>query len=326
MTDADDKTLEQLVRQAGRRTPLPQSARVKFEDTFRAELAATRKTINHQQTVRYAGAAACIALVSFFAVFLTTQPEPVTVATVDRYTGATFWQDESTGGPLRSGNTVQTGDTVRTMEGSLALRPADAEIDIRLDRMTEVEFLDARTLRLNSGTVYVDARSRGTHQPLTILVDGLSVEHVGTQYQVQFIETGVSIAVREGEVTVASSKQKVQGKANETHGQLIQTTPGHDLEIVSIATHGERWDWVARIAPDVDTDGLLISDFLAWVSRETGLSVVYQTETISGLVKTQRILGPVPTGDVIRALQIAMDTTAFETRIEDGKIIVADGH
>ena len=332
MTEADDQKLEQLVRQAGRRTPLPEEARSRFEESFRAELQVTRHRRLRHRLQFVSGIAASIVL-AVAVVLVRNQPVEVDViANVTRSHGQTFWQHDDEGGPLRSGNQIQPNDIIRTTEGSLAIRPGGANIDIRLDHMTEIEFVNGRSMRLIKGSVYIDApisklKAGSGHQSFTTLVNGIAVDHIGTQYLVSIDEQGISVAVREGEVMIATGQQRHRSRASNNGGELIEFHDDHSFTTTRIVTYGERWAWANTLAPDIETDGMYLADFLDWVARETGFTIAYASPEIKQVVQYRggdglRLMGNRGTEDVFKALGAAMRNTQFSASIEEGVITI----
>lgn len=332
MTDADDQKLEQLVRQAGRRTPLPDETRSLFEASFRKELQRTRNRRLRHRLQWTAGIAASFVLAVVLVLDRNQPAEIELIATVERSYGQTSWQQDDEGGPLRAGNRIQPNDIIRTAAGSLAIRPSGSSIDIRLDRMTEIEFVNSQSLRLMKGSIYIDApvlkHTSGTaHQPFTTLVDGFEVNHIGTQYLVSFGEQGISVAVREGEVIIETDQRQYRSRAFDHNGELIEFRDGHSFTTTSITTYGDRWAWANTLAPDIETDGMYLVDFLDWVARETGFTIAYASPDIMQRVELKGedaivLIGSRQTEDVFKVLEEVMPNTQFSASIEEGVITI----
>ncbi len=323
MTEADEQKLERLVRHAGRRTPLPDDIRARLENTFRKELHLARGRKLRRKLQIYSGIAASIFLTVALVLFNNQRLERPEVATVERSKGQTFWQNEVQKGPLRSGNKIQANDIIRTSEGWLAIKPHGFNIDIRINRMTEIEFIDQESVRLVKGSLYIDAGRSAEHQSFRILANGISIEHVGTQYLVSSGSDGISIAVREGEVVIAARDQLVRSSAFGNAAQLTKIDANHKFSTTSILTHGQLWSWASTVAPDIDTNGMALDDFLEWVARESGMTIVYASADIREAASKDVILkGPIPTEDVLVALQMAMPLTPFRASITNGVIHV----
>ncbi len=321
MTDTDDLRIEELLRAAGPRPPLPDEMKNRLEASFRTELLASRRKLVRRNM--YLGAGLVASLVLTVMTYLNWQ-QPVSlevIAKVQRSSGQTYWQQGRETGPLRSGNLVHTDDILRTAEGWLAISPPGSDIEIRLDRMTEVRAARENSIELISGSVYVDVHSAAIHQPFTIYAQGISIDHIGTQFMVSMNEQNVSVAVREGEVVIESKEQRIRGRATTDEAALVELDSDHHLVTSKIKKHGDRWEWASTFAPEIDTDGMSIGEFLNWIARETGTRILY-TSAEARAGANERIVGTIPTGDVLQALDTAMSLTRFNAVIEDGVIIV----
>jgi len=323
MTEADENKLEELVRQAGRRTPLPDDVRARLEDSFRKELNMVQRKRLRRRAQILSGIAASFILAVLLIVFNSQRPDRPEIASVERTRGHTFWQYDEQTGPLRPGNLIKPNDVVRTSEGWLAITPSGLDIDIRLNRLTEVIFLDRETVRLIKGSLYIDAGLGAKHQAFRILTNGIAIEHLGTQYLVSSDDDGISIAVREGEVLIEIKDQLVRSNASDNAGQLTKIDQFHQFTTTRILTHGQYWDWASKVAPDINTDGMPLNHFLEWVARESGMTIVYSSAEIRDAASNDVILqGPIPTKDVMAALLLAMPLTPFRASVADGVITV----
>jgi FecR protein len=327
MTETEDQKLAHLVRQAGHRTPLPEDARRRFEAAFRRELGSSRRKQLRSRFQIGCGIAAGIALVTLMLLIRNQPVEAVVIATVKQSHGQTFWLNDDEGGPLRPGNRIQQNDIIRTSEGSLALQPDGGGVDIRLTRMTEIEFTSAQSMRLLEGSVYVDADA--SPLPFTILADGVQVDHLGTQYLVSSTERGISVAVREGEVMIVTRQVKHRSRARQNAGELIEFQDDDNFTVSRIMTYDERWAWTNTLAQDIETDGMYLVDFLTWAARETGYSVAYASADIMQAVQYKGkdtralvLLGNHRTEDVFKALEAVMRTTQFSASIGQGVITI----
>ena len=46
--------------------------------------------------------------------------------------------------------------------------------------------------------------------------------------------------------------------------------------VVDFSGHGAEWSWVEETSPVVELDGKSVHEMLSWVSRETGLELVFE--------------------------------------------------
>ncbi len=313
----EDTKVAELVRGAGKRTPLPDDVRDRMEATFRSELAKSQQRHRFTQVTAISGLAASVivSVVLVFQYFSTEQRHDV--ATVLRDRGEVTWQHLDESGPLRRGNRIQAGDVLRTGNGVASITPIGTELDVRLASMSEVMFVDATTLRLNHGSIYVDSDPTLPHFPLKVLINGFSVEHLGTQYLVSQVSDGFEIAVREGEVVVEGGPATVHsGKVENQSGKLITIAADHSMEVGPAPVHDQRWHWVSELAPAIETHGLPITDFLEWFSRETGYQVSYASTEAADEV-TETIRGPIDTENAFQALHEAMRLSQLKAVVNE---------
>ena len=131
----------------------------------------------------------------------------------------------------------------------------------------------AQRIEVLAGAVYVDAGlTRASSQSLQIDTPAGAVRHLGTQYEIRLLQPGTRIRVREGRVELSdrsgSTEQLAAGE------QLIVSANGiHERAMV--AADAPDWSWVTAVAPPFDIEGRSLNEFLAWVSRETGVEVAF---------------------------------------------------
>lgn len=323
MTETDDLKLEQLVRQAGHRTPLPEDIKARLEESFRKELQQARQKELRRKVQILVGIAASIILAVTLMVLNSKPPELTELATVERSKGQVFWQHEDQSGPLRSGNQIQENDIIRTAEGWLALKSKNIDINIRLDRETEIQFLGGNSVRLFKGSLYIDSGTSTKSRSFRILTDGITVEHVGTQYLVSSDSSGISVAVREGEIIIATKNQRIRSSALGKIGQLTKIGEDHQFTTTDIITHGPRWAWANQVAPQISIDGMSLDHFLHWVARQTGMTIRYESPAIQEAAVNMTLAGPHPTeAGILDILKTAMRTTPFHASIANGEISI----
>lgn len=323
MTDTDDQNLEQLVRDAGPRRPMPEDMRHRLETSFRGELDIIHRRKTGRTAQFAAGIAACLVVTLFFTL-RDSAIEQIDIASISQVRGEVLLQRGDYNGPLVEGGHIRTADRIRTGVGSLAVKSLNGGLDIRLDQHTELLALPNDTIRLVTGSVYVDAGPDS--KPMTILVNDYQVSHIGTQYLVSTRDHAVSIAVREGSVQINSKNQIV---SDLEHGTVITLAADATYEVVSITPFDNRWQWTHQLAPNIETDGMPLVDFLAWYERQSGNVVVYESselaQTISDPKDPVKIVGSFDSTDVESVITIAMAINDFSHSTSDGVTTVMTG-
>ncbi|MGI9272571.1 MAG: FecR family protein [Woeseiaceae bacterium] len=176
---------------------------------------------------------------------------------------------------------ITAGQTIKTNSNSGIGLEWENGGSLRIASGTRVEFVASDEIYLRSGKVYFDsipsdliaAVSAGSKEAhLRILTDQGVVTHFGTQYMTESSDGQLIVSVREGEVLIDGNYHDERA----LQGQQLRITGSARASFANIPSHGEFWSWIEDVAPVVDTDGRSVDEFLTWVSRETGLEVVYE--------------------------------------------------
>lgn len=226
------------------------------------------------------------------------------------------WRDVAPGQALSVGQALQTGPTGR---GALAL---PGGVSARLDHDTQLNITGTGELTLEHGALYVDA---GPAAPAVSRLDVItptgSVRHVGTQYEVRLMGSGVRLRVREGRVEWHA---RTGGFEQSGRGEQLMIAGDGTVERQAIPLYGEEWDWAAATAPGIEIEGLPLSHFLSWAGRELGREIVYATPAAAtdaaGIVVHGSIAGLTPQ----QALNAVLATTRVHAVLTDGRLVVRD--
>jgi len=259
------------------------------------------------------GAAASAVL----AFVLLTQPEPiprVVVATVSKVMASRV----DSAGPL-PGQVVHAGAmlTTGTDEG-LSLLLARGE-SLRIDANSRIR-LDARDrITLFGGRIYADTgefvyRDGG----LTIDTALGAVKDVGTQFAVTVDASLLDVAVREGRVDVRQAQQQHIAVA----GERLLVADNGGTETLAVKKNADYWNWVVDLAPQFDIENRSLLDFLKWVSRETGLELVFADNEIRAAAMRTDLHGSIADFTPQEALASILATTTFAYRIEAERIVI----
>jgi ferric-dicitrate binding protein FerR (iron transport regulator) len=213
--------------------------------------------------------------------------------------GAT-WRDAVVGEVLAAGAMVRTDSTT-----SSALDFGKGR-SVRLAAGTRFTLLAVDQVRLERGGVYIDASAREP-APLSVQTAYGTVEHLGTQYQVQLAQDRMSISVREGRVSVAGTSGKMLIAANE---RVVYAEQG-EIARETIASHDPTWLWAMQSAPSFDIDNHTLASFLDWVARETGRAVTYATPEVRAQAEKLILRGSVDNLSPDQALRAVLATTQF---------------
>jgi ferric-dicitrate binding protein FerR (iron transport regulator) len=169
-----------------------------------------------------------------------------------------------------------------------------------------LRLLAADQISVEHGRVYIDAPTNAL-VPLLVKTSLGTVNHLGTQYQVQVTKNRLTISVREGRVAVVGGYGKAQLAANES---AVYTEQG-EIARTAVASQDASWLWAMQAAPTYAIDNRSLASFLDWVARETGRTVAYATPQARVQAEQLILRGSVEKLSPDQALQAVLATTQF---------------
>jgi ferric-dicitrate binding protein FerR (iron transport regulator) len=327
MTDEDP--IERLLRLAGTR-PSASSERTS-RVRARAHAEWTRLVTARTRRRRYVTAGAAMALAAM--VLLVVQystgrgarppaPAPV-VATLSATTGAVVFErqpfEESPEGDAHvvpAGSVIHASRVLRTSPRVFAALTMTSGTALRVDESTRLRIVSASDVELLTGRVYVETASSREQTSLRIHTALGDVHDVGTRFEVRVGDGQLRVRVRDGEVIVNAS-----GNSARAGSGMEVATGANGLVTRAAAPFGSDWAWITKSAPPFALGGRTLAEFLDWVSREAGYSIVFEGNagpTAEGTVLQGSIEDLTPD----EALDVVVPSTGLEHRIVDGRVIV----
>ena len=218
------------------------------------------------------------------------------------------------------GDNVYVGDVVDTSTGrgmSLALKD---DISLRIDARTLLKVDSASEFTLLAGRIYIDTGDRVyADRHVTVTTASGSATDVGTQFSVRFENADMSVAVREGRVDLSEGRER----HNVTKGKRVTVRPGNVARFESVPLVGEPWDWAVSLVPSFEIEDKSLLDFLKWVSRETGMELIFADDEFRMEVMRPRLHGSIEGMAPIQALEAVLATTKFKHSIDGNTIIIS---
>lgn len=312
---SEDAEIAELLRRTGARDEPPEDVMHEVQAAVHAEW---RQVVQARQRRRHTLAWAVAAAVGALAVGVTftlqrSDVQQVPMATLQHADGDIF-AGSSVGQwhPLHPGQSIAVGDSLRS-EARAALRLNNG-VAVRMDRGTVLRVMATDRMALNAGALYVDSpTATGSSNALVIETHTGSVRHVGTQYMVRTHADGIDVSVREGRVLIEHTADSSTAAA----GERVALSRQGGVQRSSIAATDSQWRWASEIAPPMAIENQPLSLFLAWVARETGRTLVYESprveSTAAGVVLHGSIEGLAP--DV--ALRTVLSTTSLQLENSD---------
>jgi ferric-dicitrate binding protein FerR (iron transport regulator) len=323
----NDEDIERVLQSAGAREKPPREIELEIHGRLRAEwlaVVASRQGSRRRQTIFALAASILAAAIGVWIAAPRLGGKVDSVATMTLAAGEvrvdsgwfSAWRDAVPGQALAIGQALQTGPSGR---GALAL---PGGVSARLDHDTQLNFTGSGELTLERGALYVDAGPAATvASRLDVITPTGSVRHVGTQYEVRLIGTGVRLRVREGRVEWHA---RTGGFEQSESGEQLMIAGDGSIERQAMPPYGEAWDWAAAAAPGIEIEGVPLSRFLSWAGRELGMEIEYATPETAADATRIVVHGSIAGLTPRQALDAVLPTTRVRAVIAEGRIIVGN--
>ena len=328
--NTSDKAVEALLEHAVPRPTPPSDDEQVIRAAVQAEWQAiSGKRRDRTRLARFAIAASVLlAMIASLNVLRDSGIVPVQVATINKSYGSIYMLGEQSElHKLSDLSAITVGQKIVTgPDSGIGLEWGNGG-SLRIDAETRVEFISAEAIYLRSGRIYFDSTpsdliasgSTGTKPTqFRIETDHGAVSHSGTQYMTETSSETLVITVREGKVSIDGNYH------DETalEGQRMEVVGNTRASVVNFARHGVAWDWVEHTSPIADVDGRSVDEFLSWVSRETGLRIVYESPEAEQKASSGILRGKVDM-DPRSALAFRMMGEDLDWHIDGGTITVS---
>ncbi len=226
------------------------------------------------------------------------------------------WHEVVDGQQLREGQILETGQSGR---GALALSDG---VSARLDTETRLVMSATDRLNLDRGALYVDSGAGKTTSKLDVMTSSGSVRHIGTQYEVRLLESGVRLSVRDGRIEWRSKGGAVEHSQS---GEQLTISDDGRVERQPLPRYGAPWDWAAATTPAIDIEGMPLATFLSWAARELGRDVVYASPAVAADVEGVVVHGSISGLNPEQALDAVLATTTVRAVLDGGRIVIEPG-
>jgi len=224
-----------------------------------------------------------------------------------------LWRDTrlNVGQEIRGGHEFASrGATLFALNGGGNLRFAPG---------AEFQVIAGNTVRLERGEMYVDIPpgSRGTG--FVAITAAGEFRHLGTQFALAVIDGETRLRVREGSVQWQAADNQSTVEAG------TEVLIGQDQRVTRrvIESTGEYWAWTESMAPAVDIEGRPLSEFLDWVSRETGRKLIIADDDTRRQLAAIRMHGDIHGLQPLQALKAVVASTSLQLDLPPGAIRVS---
>lgn len=213
--------------------------------------------------------------------------------------------------------TVNAGSRLRTDGSSRAGVRLEGGQSLRLDVDTSIQLASTELARLEDGRIYIDSEVHGDAS-IEIATPFGTAREIGTQFEVRLTDSSLSVAVREGAVSVSNEDLDLEIQ----HGVAATITSAGLVDRSRIDATASHWDWVQEIAPPFDIEGRSVASFLAWVSRETGVQIQYSSSELEAFAHETLLHGTAQGLTPTQAPEVILASCGL-TAVEDaGSLIV----
>jgi ferric-dicitrate binding protein FerR (iron transport regulator) len=190
---------------------------------------------------------------------------------------------------------------------------------LRLDIGSQVRVIDAGTIYLDSGAIYLaSADPRRLGDRITVLTAFGEIREIGTQFEVRVSNESVRVRVREGEVVLT------QGSITHDIGVGTEILMDADGSVATrrISTYGPEWAWVSGVTPMMDLEGRTAHEFLEWSAREQGWDLVFDSAELASSAGSITVAGDISGMTVDQALDAVLPSCRMMHRTVDGTLRV----
>jgi ferric-dicitrate binding protein FerR (iron transport regulator) len=188
---------------------------------------------------------------------------------------------------------------------------------LRLAAGSVVKGVDARDIRLDSGRVFLDFPEGAP--PFVLHTSAGTMEHIGTQFEVEASAAGIRIRVREGIVRMRTTT----GTRDTGAGTEVLFPRTGPIVIRKVPTYGPDWAWVETVAPEFEIEGQPVVRFLEWVARETGRHIQFADEGARDIAVRTRLHGSIGGLAPLEALGRVLSTTSLRFEVHDDIIRIS---
>ncbi|MEO8444545.1 MAG: FecR family protein [Gammaproteobacteria bacterium] len=249
-------------------------------------------------------------------------PAPV-VATLSRQSGPVEAGTAGSWQPVVQGRALAAGERLVTGPAGRAALTLPRGVTLRLDTDTRIALAGIDRLVVERGAVYLDAGQRPSVGP-GMRIDSAfgSTRHLGTQYEVRVTAQQMLVSVREGEVAVegagaAGARNLLQA------GEQLGITDTGTVARGTVGKRDPRWNWIAGVTPPFAIEDRPLSEFLAWVCRETGRELAYDSPGVEAAAGQIILRGSVAGLAPDEALAAVMATTSLSYADAGGQLTIS---
>jgi ferric-dicitrate binding protein FerR (iron transport regulator) len=317
--DQEDAEVRAALEQGLQYQPLETAGFARIRASVRAEfLAQYGEGARRKRTRRIMSMAAALAGIVILAAVLLyprRDGEPIGVLARTVNGGLEVERGLLFGHSVRAGEGVLAGRQYTSAGSSLITLVKGG--GLRLAAGSVVEGIDARDIRLDSGRVFLDFP--GGAPPFVLHTSAGTMEHIGTQFEVEASAVGIRIRVREGIVRMRTTTGTHEAGA----GTEVLFSRAGSIVRRKVPTYGPEWAWVETVAPEFEIEGQPLARFLEWAARETGRHIQFADDGARDTALRTRLHGSIRGLAPLEALGRVLSTTSLRFEVHDDIIRIS---
>ena len=210
---------------------------------------------------------------------------------------------------------IAQDETVRAL-GATRWRTADGT-DVRINNGSTLVWRSPAAIALRSGRVYVATDGGGSFEVTTR--HGV-VTDVGTRFLVALDDQRVEVAVREGQIDLATPFETRRSKPVRLgHAQLLSVDGDRIVERTEAASH-QRWNWIHTAAAGYTSRNPVT--MLHEIARDLGKDLQF-AEGVEASLRIEKLDGDFEGLSPRAALRQVANVTATRWQEQDDVIIIA---
>jgi len=224
-----------------------------------------------------------------------------------------------TSGLNNTNQELASGAMVETFADGYATLTLQTGGNLRLNHNSQLIINENNEFTLSYGTVYFDSGfKQGKKMPITLHTIHGNIQDIGTQFEVSSNRDEIQISVREGQIDLDSGDSV---KSLHAGYQLVSDKEGRFKQL-EISPTSANWQWVNNAAPKFMLEGKDLHQFLTWISREHGLTLVFKNNHIEKLSKVVTLHGDINNLTLKQALATVFSTTELKYMLTQDKLEV----
>ena len=242
-------------------------------------------------------------------------PAPTPIASVAAAHGAVTMEIAGGRAAVAAvGQTIAAGSNIRTNGTSRATVTLIDGGELRIDANTAATLVDARTIQLERGAIYLDSGA-STPGSFTVRTASGTVRDIGTRFEVRSGDRNLRVRVRDGAVQL------------ERAGRIDRAPKGTELLARADGTVSTRsvdpfaadWAWTTEAAPPFIVENATLEAFLQWAAREGGWTIEW-SDTLRQRAGTTILHGAIDGMTPVEALDVVLPTSGLSPEFVDGRL------